>query len=210
MDHQKYRTYTHALGIYLYLLDLERLSVLWSEGSMTQIIGFDPVSEGMHPADFAENYYHPRDRSLMRERISRFQSGELKCWSGIYRIRHVEGHWVWIYSKLNGVENHFNNTPPQLAGMITQANAGLQTEEQLNILIREAARLKNNRKLKSLTPREISVIKLIARGNSYTQIGNQLHIQPDTVNKHRKNILRKLQCKNIATLICFAKETGIV
>lgn len=210
MGQQTFSTSTKALGVYLYLLDLGRLSIQWSEGSLAEIIGFDPVGEGMHPMDFAEKYYHPRDKSLMRERINQFQSGEMDCWSGIYRIRHREGHWVWVYSKLNIVENHFNGHRTQLAGMITEANAGLQTGEQLNTLIREASRLKHGHKLQSLTHRELSVIKLIALGNSYTQIAAQLHIQPDTVNKHRKNILYKLQCKNIATLICFAKETGLI
>lgn len=202
--------YFSALNAFAYILDLDTLKICWNSGTLEKIIGFDPVAENLEPMEFAEKYYHPEDQKLMMDRIRNFRLEKVKCWSGIYRIRHFDGHWVWVYSKINTIESLFNEKKNRLAGLITEANNGLQTEDQLNILIREASRLRNSKKLQSLTPREISVIKLIARGNSYTNIAAQLHIQPDTVNKHRKNILRKLHCKNIATLICFAKETGIV
>ena len=43
----------------------------------------------------------------------------------------------------------------------------------------------------------------------HLEIAKKLSIQPDTVNKHRKNILEKLKLNNIASLISFAKETGL-
>jgi len=98
---------------------------------------------------------------------------------------------------------------PQLACMMMNASTGLNTQEQLNTLISEAIKLKNSDRIKKLTHRELTIIKLIARGFSYTNIAAQLIIQPDTVNQHRKNILKKLGLPNIATLVCFAKEVGL-
>ena len=64
--------------------------------------------------------------------------------------------------------------------------------------------------MKNLTRREQEVLRLIARGFSYTEIANCLYIQPETVNKHRKNIQKKLHLNSIALLTCFAVDNGLV
>ncbi len=64
--------------------------------------------------------------------------------------------------------------------------------------------------IKSLTLRELEVLKLIAQGLSYKDIAERLFIQPETVNKHRKNIQKKLHLNCIALLTCFAMENGLV
>ncbi len=64
--------------------------------------------------------------------------------------------------------------------------------------------------LRSLTDREMEILKLIAQGLSYTEIAERLFIQPETVNKHRKNIQNKLHLNNIVLLTCFAIENGLV
>ncbi|NCA76310.1 MAG: helix-turn-helix transcriptional regulator [Alphaproteobacteria bacterium] len=64
--------------------------------------------------------------------------------------------------------------------------------------------------MKNLTTRELEILKLIALGQSYTEIAARLFIQPETVNKHRKNIQNKLHLKSIALLTCFAIENGLV
>lgn len=61
-----------------------------------------------------------------------------------------------------------------------------------------------------LTPREIEIIKNIAEGLSSMEIGNKLHISEYTVSTHRKNILKKLELTNIAQLVAFARNSGIM
>jgi DNA-binding NarL/FixJ family response regulator len=97
-----------------------------------------------------------------------------------------------------------------VAGMVMDILSGMPSNPNLEAIVRETARFQYAEKIKQLTPRELMIIKLIAEGQCYKDIAEQLFIQPDTVNKHRKNILRKLGLKNIAMLACFAKETGIV
>jgi len=46
--------------------------------------------------------------------------------------------------------------------------------------------------LKSLTDRELEIFELIGSGKSSTQISDQLHISPKTVDAHRANIRSKL------------------
>ncbi|MEE9348823.1 MAG: response regulator transcription factor [Flavobacteriaceae bacterium] len=49
--------------------------------------------------------------------------------------------------------------------------------------------------LKLLTPSELTIIKLIAKENNTTQISEMLFVSPRTVEKHRSNIINKLELK---------------
>ena len=59
-----------------------------------------------------------------------------------------------------------------------------------------------------LTKRELEVLRLISQGMVTDAIAAQLCISPETVKKHRKNILSKSGSKNTAELIALAVEEG--
>src|SRR5262245_50163084 len=61
-----------------------------------------------------------------------------------------------------------------------------------------------------LSEREKEVIRLIVRENSTEEIAEKLFISRHTVNTHRKSILSKLGVKNVAGIIKYAIQTGIV
>ena len=60
-----------------------------------------------------------------------------------------------------------------------------------------------------LTKREIDIIKLVCEEMNSHDIGNKLFISEFTVNTHRRNIMRKLNVKNTAGVINFARQHGI-
>jgi DNA-binding NarL/FixJ family response regulator len=60
-----------------------------------------------------------------------------------------------------------------------------------------------------LTRREIEVLKLIASGNTTNEIAERLFISAMTVETHRRNLLQKLQLKNVAGLVRYAVENGL-
>ena len=55
-----------------------------------------------------------------------------------------------------------------------------------------------------LSPRETEIIKLIARDFSTKQIAEILFISEKTVETHRKNILRKIDCSTLVGLVNYA------
>ena len=61
-----------------------------------------------------------------------------------------------------------------------------------------------------LTKREVQIIKMVGGELTSKEIGTELSISEFTVNTHRKNILRKLELKNTAGLLNFAKQQGIL
>jgi two-component system, NarL family, response regulator NreC len=62
----------------------------------------------------------------------------------------------------------------------------------------------------SLTQREREIIKLIAEGYKNKEIGNLLCISVKTVEKHRANLMKKLDLHNIQTLTALAIEKGLI
>lgn len=61
-----------------------------------------------------------------------------------------------------------------------------------------------------LSDREMEILKLVAKGQTSTEIGRQLFISPRTVDTHRNNILQKLGVQGIAGLVEFAIKNKLV
>ena len=61
-----------------------------------------------------------------------------------------------------------------------------------------------------LTEREREVLKLIAQEYNTPEIAQMLFISPSTVETHRKNLLSKLNAKNLAGLVKFAIQSGLI
>lgn len=65
-------------------------------------------------------------------------------------------------------------------------------------------------KVHELSPREIDVITLIAKGKTNKEIATKLNIGQTTVITHRKNITEKLGIKSISGLTIYAVMNGYV
>jgi DNA-binding NarL/FixJ family response regulator len=62
----------------------------------------------------------------------------------------------------------------------------------------------------NLTSREREVLKLIGEGYKNKGIADQLNISPKTVEKHRANLMEKLNLHNSSELTAYAIEKGLV
>lgn len=61
-----------------------------------------------------------------------------------------------------------------------------------------------------LTQREREILKLIAEGYKNRQVADYLCISPKTVEKHRANLMKKLDLHNAAALTALAVEKGLL
>jgi len=80
--------------------------------------------------------------------------------------------------------------------------------EEIMGLIRRGETLPNP--VERLTPREREVIQLVAEGYTNRQIAVKLSISVKTVEKHRYNLMDKLNMSDVTALVRFAVSNGIV
>jgi DNA-binding NarL/FixJ family response regulator len=71
-------------------------------------------------------------------------------------------------------------------------------------------KLKSETSWDTITPREREVLKLLGEGYQNKEISDMLHISVKTVEKHRANIMNKLDLHNAAALTAYAIEHGLV
>lgn len=61
-----------------------------------------------------------------------------------------------------------------------------------------------------LTPREIEIVRLIAKGLIAKEIGSELNLSTHTIYTHRKKIMRKLNISSSSELVMYALNVGII
>lgn len=80
----------------------------------------------------------------------------------------------------------------------------------LDDYIKRTKGLKTESKSPELTHREKEVLQLIAEGRTNHEVAEKLFISVRTVEFHRANIMHKLQIKDLANLIKYAIQKGII
>jgi two-component system NarL family response regulator len=64
--------------------------------------------------------------------------------------------------------------------------------------------------MRELGSREVEVLQLIAEGMTSGEIAQRLHISTNTVDTHRRNIMKKLDLHSVADLTKYAVREGLV
>jgi len=80
--------------------------------------------------------------------------------------------------------------------------------ENTNTLVNTSDDLQE--KLSLLSERETEVLKLIAKGLTNKEIGEQIHLSFRTVDVHRANLMKKLEINKVTGLVRFALKTGLI
>jgi DNA-binding NarL/FixJ family response regulator len=84
------------------------------------------------------------------------------------------------------------------------------SEKVIEGYLEEKRSVKTKTAWDTLTKREREILKLIAEGYKNKEIADYLCVSLKTVEKHRTNLMKKLDIHNVATLTAFAMEKGLV
>ncbi|HTJ32312.1 MAG TPA: response regulator transcription factor [Dactylosporangium sp.] len=126
----------------------------------------------------------------------------------------------YVYAALSAGASGFllkDVSPEQLVAAVRLVRAGdalLAPAITRRLIERYAARDARtatlHRDLSTLTPREVEVLALLARGLSNAELAESLHLSDATVKTHVARILSKLRLRDRAQAIVVAYETGLV
>lgn len=64
--------------------------------------------------------------------------------------------------------------------------------------------------IRKITPREIEIIGYLSEGLTTKEISGKLFISDKTVERHKSNLLKKMQLRNTAQLVKVAMENGLL
>ena len=67
-----------------------------------------------------------------------------------------------------------------------------------------------DREKREITSREVEIFRLISIGQSTREIANELNLSIETIKSHRKNLMRKIGARNMASLVRRGFEIGII
>jgi len=126
---------------------------------------------------------------------------------------HSQPAYVKKLLKLGAMGYVTKNSPQQeMFEAIMEVNAGRRfiCSEVKTILSEQIFDEDNDTGAKTLSSRELDVIKHIKDGLSSKEIATQLSISLKTVEVHRHNILKKLNLKNSAALVNYINASGLV
>ncbi|WP_164126287.1 response regulator transcription factor [Sphingobacterium luzhongxinii] len=123
-----------------------------------------------------------------------------------------ETDYTWFYTVLKVVQVRQDSQLENKIILLSSPVIGMdQLISRVNKTLAQDQYIRNNyRRFAELTTREKEIITLLANGKSSNEIADQLFISSHTVSTHRKNIIRKIECKSFADLLRFAMAFDLV
>lgn len=133
-------------------LEKERLDeVIWSTSSGTweqdirsgqilinarwaEIMGYDPGDLGPVTHAWRKEMIHPEDIALADKSLRQHFDGVKEGYEAEIRVRHKDGHWVWVMEKGKVVERDADGHPLRIVGTHQDISLQKQASEQLRHL----------------------------------------------------------------------------
>jgi len=216
----------HVGDFYYFIFNCTTAQIEWTSNSITKILGIDSpaeftidfILENIHPEDLPyfldfENQVTLFFNQLPTDKVLKYKV------SYDYRMRRKDGTYVRILQQAVTVQTNLEGAVIRVLDVHTDIShlkkengsklsfIGLEGEPSILEFAYSKDFLTNTSKL---TKREKQILKLIAEGFSSNEIGEKLFIASITVKKHRQNILKKTDCKNITQLINECTLQGLI
>ncbi len=214
---QVYENRLSYLNAFIHLNDIDDASLIWSNKSFESFLEHCALelSQTDSTAPQLKEVYGLDDlRQLSLETVKHwfdlgFRLQEFPM-NKNYVLQQHQGSPIFI---LELVVPHYLNTeavaPSGILGISIHLNIGIASQSPLEQLLKENAQLKYQLQIALLSPKEREVLQLIAQGNSTMKIAEILQKSRNTIETHRKKLLTKLNCKNMAELASFATQAGL-
>ena len=127
------------------------------------------------------------------------------------RYPHYFYHRLWGCSKereaINAGAVDFFIKPFTTAKLLDAIALALKESKARNKKQAETAKIWRN--IKTLSPRELEVFRLVVSGMLNKQIASKRGTALQTIKVHRARVMQKMQAKTVTELIGFAKKAGI-
>lgn len=221
-EHQKYFPET-----FYYITDTLKEQFVYLSPSVESIFGI-PVEAGqqMHAAEFMTKISHPEDLldvlSIFEKFAARVKQTPINEIGNLrllrtFRLKDKDGHYKSIVDQIVVLRCTENKDILNAYGAVSispltsnlAARTGVVIDSRTGEEI-DSYQSSTQAYSKSLTKREIQVLRLLALGNKNKEVASKLFISIYTVETHRKNIMQKLGISNPVDLVWKALELKLL
>lgn len=213
---------------YVYVVDNRKKKYIYMSGNLQHFLSADMdglIQSHSEGEDFLAARIHPEDWQMLRaiyrkllEFILNQPVEKRKDFKYIteFRGKNAEGEYVRVIMQQQileldedgnqwltlGIADLSHNTTPldsvkiQVVNFITGETFPLNMSEEKEPV--------------EFTPREKEILQLIKSGMQSKEISDKLFVSIHTVNKHRQNIMQKMNADNIIAVIEYARKLGLL
>jgi PAS domain S-box-containing protein len=191
-----------------------------------EIIG-SPQDELIHTTQSWLDLLHPEDKARMVAALNQHEQENAPIFQCEYRLRHEQGHWVWVSSRGQIVARDKQGSPLRIMGTIMDisgprnlAYEGAEFLRRIEILVQDLVVGKEENHgayavttvsaEDKLSKRQREVLILIAQGMTSLEIAKKLGLGTSTVISHRRSLMKILDLHSAAELTRFAIKHDLV
>jgi DNA-binding CsgD family transcriptional regulator len=218
-----------AGSFYYYIMNFETLEMEYVDSRIGSVLGVKPeeftlnkIVEIIHPEDLKQ--LHSKEEKAVNFLLNKIPTDDILRYKVVYvvRLKHANGSYKTILQQSKALTLSNDGKVQQVLGIHTDVSYlnmpidhkisfigddrpsyyAMSTDE--NFIHEEL----NYHKL--YTPREKEILSNIAQGKTFSEIADFLNISPHTINTHKKNILKKTDCKNTTELIARCIREGVI
>lgn len=216
----------HLGSYYYYIFNVGNVEMEFVSDDIQSVLGWSP--EHFSAANAIANL-HPEDKSrfvMYEQEVTSFFSTltpdqvlKYKV-SYDYRLRCADGSYKWILQQVSTIQTNQDGAVIRVLAVHTDIShlktedkgvdlsfIGLDGEPSYYNALTPAGK-RNLSSTSLFTNREKEILQLVLLGRTTQQVAFALHLSPHTVSVHRKNILRKSNCKSFVELGSKALREG--
>ncbi|MCE3278288.1 MAG: hypothetical protein K0S44_479 [Bacteroidetes bacterium] len=208
---------------YCYVFNLRTLEIEFVSESINAILGYPAKKKWTLQEMF--NNYHPDDIPMYlntENKIAEFFASlppeKIHKYKARYdiRVRKANNEYIRILQQIVVFESHSETNELKSFGVHTDiSHLKTSTKSTLSFIGMDGEPSYIDVKVKAIVPtveifskREKELLKYLVEGLNSKEIGALLHLSSHTVDTHRRNILKKTQCKNITEMVGKALSEG--
>jgi PAS domain S-box-containing protein len=191
-----------------------------------EIIGYDKEDIDLTTKGW-QDLLHPDDKARTITALKEHERGDTPMFQCEYRLRHKEGHWVWVSSRGQIVARDVHGKPLRILGTVQDisvprnlASESAKFLSRIETMLQDIVTVKLESQDTRTTPRipspkilsrrQREVLILIAQGMTSPEIAGKLKVGKATVVSHRRSLMKVLGLHSAADLTRYAIKHVLV
>jgi DNA-binding NarL/FixJ family response regulator len=216
-------------SFYYYIFNFETMKMDFVHDGVEKVLGIKPqqltldsLLSKLHPEDIEK--LHEKESLAANFLLNKISREDLPHYKVVYfmRISHSDGTYKTILHQSKTLVVSDEGKVQQVLGIHTDISyLNIAFDHKVSFISDkkpsyfaletgdEYKRIDDNCS-KLLTSREKEIIKNLAEGKNFNEIAVSLFLSPHTINTHKRNILKKVGCKNTTELVARCIREGII